>query len=193
MSRIGGPMLLRAFRITAIAVLFASACCNPCSGQTDTESAEYQIKAAFLYRFGNYIEWPAEAFARADSALVIGVLGADSLADELARIVGGRQVSGRPITVRKLRRGDTVAGLHVLFIGRSERAALADLLAAAKGRAVLTVTESDPASAPSSVINFVVIDDKVRFDITLEPADQGNLRISSRLLAVARKVIGRPS
>jgi hypothetical protein len=58
---------------------------------------------------------------------------------------------------------------------------------------VLTVTESDPTSTPSSVINFIVIDDKVRFDITLEPADQGNLKISSRLLAVARKVIGRPS
>ncbi len=193
MSRAAWPPLLRALHISALAVLLAAVVWSPCSGQTDAELAEYQIKAAFLYRFGNYIEWPQEAFARTDSALVIGVLGADFVADELARTVGGRNVSGRPITVRKLRRGDAVAGVHMLFIGRSEDARLPDLLAATKGRAVLTVTESDPTSTPSSVINFIVIDDKVRFDITLEPADQGNLKISSRLLAVARKVIGRPS
>jgi hypothetical protein len=193
MSSAGRAWLLRALHLSALGGLLAGVCWNPCAGQTDTQSAEYQIKAAFLYRFGNYIEWPAEAFTGADGALVIGVLGADFVAGELARIVEGHAVSGRPIAVRKLRHGDSLAGLHVLFIGRSEDARLADLLAATKGRAVLTVTESDAMSTPGSVINFVVIDDKVRFDITLEPADQGNLKISSRLLAVARKVIGRPS
>jgi hypothetical protein len=179
--------------LMALAVLLGGVCQQDCWGQIDSQSAEYQIKAAFLYKFSDYIEWPPEAFAGTNGALVIGVLGADVLADELARIVGSRAVGGRPVSVRKLRPGDAVAGLQVLFIGRSEVNRLADLLGATKGRAVLTVTESAPTVPAASVINFVVIDDKVRFDISLEPAEQGNLKISSRLLSVARKVIGRPS
>jgi len=185
--------LLRLASACTLAAVLATGDPNPCSAQSERRSAEYQIKAAFLYRFENYVEWPPQTFAAADSPIVIGVLGADFLADELTRIVVGRDVGGRPVTVRKLRRGDALAGLHVLFIGHSEDGALSNLLAATKGQAVLTVTESDTRSSPASVINFVIAEDKVRFDITLEPADQGNLKISSRLLAVARKVIGRPS
>jgi hypothetical protein len=186
-------IFLHALRVSALAALLTAAGWSECSAQADAQSAEYRIKAAFLYKFGDYIEWPAGAFASADSALVIGVMGADPLADEFARIAGGRTIGGRPVTVRKLRRGDPVAGLHLLFIGRSEDDRLSGLLAATKGQAVLTVTESEPTPPPSSVINFVVVDDKVRFDIALEPAEQRNLKISARLLSVARKVIGRPS
>lgn len=150
---------------------------------------EIQIKAAFLYKFGGFVEWPAGAFARSDSAFAIGVLGAEAVATELEQITAGRTVQGRAVSVRRLKRGEPLAGLHVLFIGRQEAARLAEILAGAEGRATLVVTEFDSALTQGSMINFVAVDDKVRFDVALPPAERGHLRISSRLLSVARKVI----
>ena len=161
--------------------------------QADTQADEYRVKAAFLYKFGSYIEWPSESFARADSPVAIGVMGADTLAEELAQIVAGRNVNGRPVLVRRLRPGDPIAGLHMLFIGRSDSGRLAEILAAARGRALLTVTESEDALELGSMINFVVVEDKVRFDVAPPPSESGNLKISARLLGVARKVVSKPS
>jgi hypothetical protein len=149
---------------------------------------ERQVKAAYLYKFGSYVDWPERTFESTDSPLKIGVIDADALADELAQIVVGRTINGRPVTVRKLRREDSVAGFNVLFIGRSNNARLAEILAATKGQPVLTVTESEEALALGSMINFVVVEGKVRFEVAPKTAGLGNLSISARLLAAAYKV-----
>ncbi len=154
---------------------------------------EYQIKAAFLYKFCSYIEWPVQAFERADTPIIIGIAGPDNMAEELNQITAGHAVNGRSVVVRKLRRGDSLAGLHVLFVTRAAAPFTAEALGAAKGQPMLIVTEADPANALESIINFVVVNDKVRFDISLPSAEQSNLKISARLLAVARKVIQRPA
>lgn len=167
-----------------LALLFAL----PAFAQAEAR-AEIQIKAAFLYKFGGFVEWPANAFADPGSPFTIGVLGADALADELEEIASGRTVQGRRVAVRKLRSGATLAGLHVLFVGQSEGAHLAEILQGARGQALLIVTESEGALAHGSMINFVSVDDKVRFDVALPQAERGRLRISSRLLGVARRVI----
>ena len=120
-------------------------------------------------------------------------MGADALADELEQLAVGRTFAGRPVTVRKLGRGDSIAGLHILFVGRAESGRLASILAATRGRALLTVTESDNALKLGSTINFVVVDDKVHFDVAPPPPESGSLKISARLLAVARKVVSNPS
>jgi len=125
--------------------------------------------------------------------VAIGVMGADALADELVQIVAGRNVNGRPVRVRKLRPGDPIAGLHVLFVGRADSGRLPEILAAAKGQALLTVTESEGGLELGSMINFVVVEDKVRFDVAPPPSESGNLRISARLLGVARKVVSKSS
>ncbi len=183
----------RWLRACAFSIAVAAGFAGPRLAQADAQADEYRVKAAFLYKFGSYIEWPDRRFARPDSPLAIGVMGADALADELAQIVAGRSVNGRAVQVRKLRPGDPIGGLHILFIGRADDGRLPEVLAAAKGRALLTVTESDEALELGSMINFVVVDGKVRFDVALPPADPGNLRISSRLLAVARKVVSKSS
>jgi len=152
-------------------------------------AGESQIKAAFLYKFGGFVEWPMRAFARPDSAFTIGVLGADAVAAELEQVAGGRTVQGRPIAVKKLRRGESLAGVHLLFVGQSESARLADILAGAKGQPLLLVTEAEDGLARGSMINFITVEDKVRFDVALPQAERGELRISARLLSVARKVI----
>jgi YfiR/HmsC-like len=179
-------------RLALAVLLAASAVQTTCRAQTDPD-AEYRVKAAFLYKFGSFVEWPEQAFPHADTPLAIGVIGADALADELAKIVTGRSLNGRPITVRKLRRGDSVSGLHILFIGRSDESRVADILSAAKGQALLTVTESEDGLEHGSSINFVIVDDKVRFDVALPRPEPGQIKISARLLAVARKVIGKSS
>ena len=81
----------------------------------------------------------------------------------------------------------------MLFIGRSDSGRLAEILAAAQGRALLTVTESEEGLELGSMINFVVVEDKVRFDVAPPPAESGNLKISARLLGVARKVVSKSS
>jgi len=185
-------LMIRWLRACALSLGVAAAVAGPRPAQADAQADEYRVKAAFLYKFGSYIEWPSGSFARADSPVAIGVMGADALADELVQIVAGRNVNGRPVRVRKLRPGDPIAGLHVLFVGR-DSGRLAEILAAAKGRALLTVTESEEALELGSMINFVVVEDKVRFDIAPPPSESSNLKISARLLGVARKVVSKSS
>ena len=183
----------RPLRACALSILVAAGIAGPCAAQSDAQTAEYRVKAAFLYKFGGYVEWPQGVFAKPDSPIAIGVIGADALAEELARIVAGRTINGRPVTVRKLRPGEAVARLHVLFVGRSDSSRLADILAAAKGQPLLTVTESEEALELGSMINFVVVEDKVRFDIAPPPFESSNLKISARLLGVARKIVSKSS
>jgi hypothetical protein len=151
---------------------------------------EQQVKAAYLYKFSAYVEWPEKSFPSPDSPLRIGIVGADALADELGKIAIGRTVNGRPVIVRKLRREDSLAGLNVLFIGSSNNKRLPEILAAVKGQPILIVTESDDALAVGGMINFVVIDGKVRFEIAPKTAGLSQLSISARLLAAAYKVTG---
>jgi hypothetical protein len=161
--------------------------------QADAQADEYRVKAVFLYNFGSYVEWPSGSFERSDSAVAIGVMGADTLADELAQFAASRNVNGRPVLVQKLRPGDAIAGFHVLFIGRAGSDRLAEILAAAKGLALLTVTEAEEGLELGSMINFVVVEGKVHFDIAPPPSESGNVKISARLLGVARKVVSRSS
>lgn len=162
-------------------------------GQDEIRAPEYRVKAAFVYKFGDYLEWPAGTFVGEQEPLRIGVLGADELADELARIVAERTMSGHPVQVHKLRTVEEATGQHLVFVGSPASAHLEEVVEASKGRAMLVVTESVQALRQGSTINFVVVGTKVRFDIALAPAQERGIKISSRLLAVARKVVGKPS
>ena len=153
-------------------------------------AAETRIKAAFLYKFAEYVEWPANAFATAASPLVIGVIDADLLAAELASAVAQRQVAGRSVKVRRIPSGETVDdGFHVLFVGAAGGAARrAQVLAQAGAHPVLTVTDDGAKHPGGSIINFVADDNRVRFDISREHAEKNGLQLGSQLLRVARKV-----
>jgi hypothetical protein len=123
---------------------------------------------------------------------VIGVLGADGVADEVRRIAAGRSINGRAVEVRKLRRGEAAGRLHLLFIADDDSADVDKALAAVRRTPVLTVTEtpgSTHAPRSDSVISFRVVDERVRFEVSLEAAEKNNLKLSSRLLAVAYKVM----
>ena len=149
---------------------------------------ERQVKAAYLYKFAGFVEWPDGSFARPDAPLVIGVAGADALADQLEQSVAGHSVNGRAVQVKKVRRGDALAGLHVLYLGVLDKPVLQEMLAASRSLALLTVSDSDEVYAMGSMINFVMADDKVRFDVALKPVAQAHIRISARMLLAASRV-----
>jgi hypothetical protein len=155
----------------------------------DAATAVRRVKAAFLYRFVDYVEWPEAAFASAAAPVVIAVVGDDRLADELLRIVAGRTAGARPFTIRKLG-GDVPAtvGVHVLF--RAGEGGRHPTVAAAAP--VLVVGEADGALERGYTINFVLVDEHVRFDVSLGDADRRGLKLSSRLLAVAHEVVPAP-
>ena len=148
---------------------------------------ERRIKAALLYRFINYVEWPDSAFASPSAPFTIAIAGADALAAELADFAAGRSVLNRPLNVRRLRSGESAKDTHIVFVGKEAATGLGAILRALPPSA-LVVSEWENALRQGSVINFVSVDGQVRFEISLEAAHKRNLRLSSRLLSVAHEV-----
>ena len=157
-----------------------------------TEYAEPTVKAAFLLKFATYVEWPPQAFTAPDAPIVIAVLGAEEVAFELTRMVPGRNVAGHPVSVRRIDDADALKGAHIVFVGRSAASRIGAVVKAAQREGVLVVTESAGALEEGSAINFVV-DDRVGFEVSLTAAERTGHRISARMLAVARRVVGRAS
>lgn len=162
----------------------AAALAPPAMAQAvPTESA---IKAAYLHRFLSYVEWPASALPEAaDAPFVLGVMGSLPVAGALQTIVAGRQFAGRPIEVRLLATAQApLDGLHVLFIGRG--VAADKVIPRLAQRPVLVVTEGE--SVPGTMLNFVVVDGRVRFEAAPATAEQAGLKLGARLLAIAERV-----
>lgn len=154
------------------------------------ERLDQKLKAAYLYRFAAYVEWPEESFEGDDSPLVIGVAGSAEVSGQLAQIVAGRSVGGHPVEVRRVDRNSQLDGLHMLYL-TGERATVEHILGHARGKALLTVTDSEYGFALGSMVNFVVADNRLRFEVALRRVNTGRLRISSRMLAAAHKVDNR--
>jgi hypothetical protein len=184
----GRATMLLAFALGAL--LLALSCLSASGAPSGLAQAnmERNVKAAFLYKFLGYVDYPDNAVPVAGEPLVIGVLGADEVAEELLRISAGRSMNGRAVVVRKLRAGEAPGKLHMLFIGDGDAADADKALAAVRQAPVLTVTEATHNLRQDSVINFRVVDDRVRFEVSLDAAEKNNLKLSSRLLAVAYKV-----
>jgi hypothetical protein len=149
---------------------------------------ERSVKAAFLYKFLGYAEFPPAAFSDPAAPVVIGIVGADELAGELSRIVAGRSVNQRSVQVKVLREGEPVSGVHLLFIGGDDGARVRSVLKSFGPGPMLVVTEAATGLQNGSVINFKVIEQRVRFDVSLEAADKHSVKLSSRLLTVANQV-----
>jgi hypothetical protein len=156
------------------------------AAEENSQVLEQKVKAAFLFKFGGYVEWPEGVFSGKDAPLVIGVAGADEFADELQQVVGGRKMNGRPVLVRRVHSGDSLSNIHVLFVARSEIGRLNELTS--QVRPVLIVTDMDKGLAQGSVINFVVVDNRVRFEVSLDAARRSGLKIGAPLLSVAMRV-----
>lgn len=176
--------------LACAALLFAGAALPPAPAAAQgatSQALERRVKAAFLYKFLGYADFPAAAFADGAAPVTIGVIGSDEMAAELARVVAGRQVRGRAIVVRPVREGEP-GQVHLLFVAGADSARAARVLRAAPA-ALLPVTECEQGLQVGSVINFRIIEERVRFDVSLDSAERNNVKLSSRLLTVANRVV----
>jgi hypothetical protein len=145
------------------------------------------IKAVFLYRFTGFIEWPPAAPAGDFS---IAVLGDDGVADALAHLLAGRSIKGRPASVHKAKRPEDLGNAQIVYVGPDRAGDLAAVAAVADHRPMLIVSSDERGLAHGSAVNFILVDQHVRFEVSLAAANRAGLQISSDLLSVATRVLG---
>ncbi len=155
-------------------------------------SGEYQVKAAFLFHFAQFVDWPAEAFKDATSPLTYCTVGEDFFHGALDASLNGKTIGGRTVRVLHFKQAQEAQGCQVLFLGTTEKKFVSGALAKLNGTPVLTVGESEHFAQDGGMIGFFLEDNKVRFEINLDAAEHAKLKISARLLSLAKTVIGGP-
>jgi hypothetical protein len=153
--------------------------------QEDSQPTEYQIKAAFIFNFAKFVEWPAAAFPKATSPMVVGVLGENPFHEALEKTIKNKTVDEHPVVIMQFRSATEATNCHILFISSSEKARLPQILKQLKGSSVLTVGEMSGFTDAGGMINFVLEGTKIRFQINNDAANSVGLKISSKLLTVA--------
>jgi hypothetical protein len=151
----------------------------------ETQPSEYQLKSAFLFNFAKFVEWPPEAFSSSTAPLVFGVLGENPFGEHLENTVRNKTINGRKIVVKTVTSPDEAKTCHILFISTSERRRLREILEALRSSSVLTVGEMDRFIEAGGMINFVLENNKIRFQISDQAARNARLKISSKLLSLA--------
>jgi len=151
-------------------------------------ATEYQVKAAFLYNFAKFVEWPPASFAGPAGPLEICVLGQDPFGEELRSITQDKLVNGHRLEVRHVDDAQQARSCHILFVASSEKGQLKLILESLHGSSVLTVGDSKGFTEHGGMINFVLEDDRVKFDVNRKAAEEAGLKISSKLLSVAKAV-----
>lgn len=150
---------------------------------------ESTVKAAFVYRFCDYVEWPPHAFTDVESPIVLGVAGSKSQISQLQSAVAGRHTGKRGFEVREVKPGESLQGLHVFYLTDDAMNKIEDFTDIESALPILTITDTE--KIPSfSVINFIIVNDRVRFEISQARAKALSLKLSSQLLSVAHKVYG---
>lgn len=177
------------FAVAVLASLVSLAGGRPVPGQGNT-AGEHEVKAAFLYHFAQFVDWPQEAFREAGSPLMYCTLGADPFRGALDASLGGKTIGARPLQMRHLKQPQEIPGCHVLFIAEGEKKLLPAVLAIVKASPVLIVGESARFAQDGGMIGFCLEENKIRFEINLEAAGKAKLKISSKLLTLAKTVIG---
>ena len=151
--------------------------------------SEDQVKAAYVYNFAKFVEWPLRDFVTPNAPLRVCVLDDPSFQSELIRIVKDKSVAGHPVMVVPVDEADQSRDCHILFIGSSQQRQLRHILEDLRENNVLTVGESRGFMQAGGIINFVLQDDRVQFEVNHKAAKQAGLDVSSRLLAVAKIVV----
>jgi hypothetical protein len=173
------PWALRCLILAA--VLFAAD--RPACAQS-----EDGVKAAFLYNFAKFTEWPGAAFADASAKITVGFVGGTALADTFSQAITGKNANGREFDVKKLGGAADATGCHIVFVGDAGQAGA--VVVATKGKPVLTVGEGDSFTGAGGMIGFIKDGAKVVFELNLEPAGAAGLKVDAKLKGVAKSVKG---
>jgi len=151
--------------------------------------SEDQVKAAYLYNFAKFVEWPQETFPDATAPIHLCVLNDATIGSELNQIVKDKHILGRSIVVVPIQTGEQGRSCQILFINSAQNWQIEHILKGLQGASVLTVGEATGFVEQGGIVNFVIQDDQVHFQVNHKAATQSRLRMSARLLSVAKRVI----
>jgi YfiR/HmsC-like len=154
--------------------------------RADESAGEYKVKAAFIYNFAQFVDWPDKAFAGSDSPFVLAVVGKDPFDGILEQVVAGKLIGGRRIVVQHFDSVDQIGTCQILFVPTTEDDSLSQIIQKVHSSAVLTIGESDDFDSTGGCFRFFTEDDKMRFEVNQEAAEVAGLRVSSKLLKLAR-------
>jgi hypothetical protein len=171
--------------LQALGLLLALVVGAPAQAPSPTE---YQVKAAFLYNFAKFVEWPASSFPNDSAPLQICVLGQDPFGEGLRKVTQEKMVNGRKIEVSDVADLRQARNCQILFISAYQKTPLAQILESLRGTSVLTVGDAKGFVEQGGMINFVLEDGRVQFEVNRKAAEQAALKISSKLLSVAKSV-----
>lgn len=178
-------LILKAVFLLSLIRLF---CVFELDCRAQNAPTEYQIKAAFIYNFARFIDWPAQAFSSDTSPMIIGVLGKNVFGDSIQQIINGRSIQGHPLEFKEFSSVADATNCQVLFISPSEKDHLSKILNHLVNTNILTVSEPDNFLDEGGMIRLFIVEDKVRFEINNQAAKKAGLTISSKLLSLAIKV-----
>jgi hypothetical protein len=176
--------VLNASRIAAVTLLAVARLAPAGAASADGSTLEYAVKASYLVKFAPFVEWPPSAFAGPASPFNLCVVGEGPLSAVIDAAAGGQHVGAHPIVVRHYAAGRPGRGCHLLFVGQANRQSARDTLQALVGQPVLTVTDAS-RGVPGGIIEFLLVDGRVRFDIDPAAAKANGIAISSKLLGLA--------
>lgn len=175
-------------RLRRLALAVTLVCASAVDGRTQGPS-EYQVKAAYLYGFGRFVEWPASAPVMSGTAFVLCVLGADPFGPAIDEVAANAVMKEKPVRIQRISQLDESEPCHILFISSSEEVRLAKLLGGLNHRAVLTVGDAPQFAQRGGMIGFSVESSRIRFTVNLGAAKDAGLTLNSELLRVAATVL----
>jgi YfiR/HmsC-like len=181
------PASVRCVCVSLLLALLAALICPTGLNAGSAMQREYEIKAAYLYNFINYIDWPENAFPPAGGTITIGIVGSNPFGMALDAL-NGKQVKGRTVALKQITDTKDLGQCQIVFISPSEKQRLPELFEKLKDLRVLTVSEMDGFAEHGGIINFILERNKVRFEINLDAARRLDLNISSELLKLAKIV-----
>jgi hypothetical protein len=146
---------------------------------------EYQVKAAFLYNFAKFVEWPHGVFGKADDPIVIGIIGEDPFGTDLETTIQDKTAQNRLLYIKRSSTIDETKSCHILFICESEENRLAAYLKKISKMPILTISDIREFSKQGGMVTLVTEKEKVRFEVNLDAAQEAGLKISSQLLKLA--------
>lgn len=178
----------------ALAALCLLSLCTSTPGihaQAQEPNAEYQLKAAFLYNFAKFVEWPVNTFPDSTTPFMICALGIDPFGSSLDAIAG-KTVKDRTLVIKRIRSGGAVTGCQILYVSPNELPQAADLLRTVQKAPVLTVCDMDACAESGLMLNMRMVGNRVQLDINLEAVQHTPLKVSSQLIKLTRIVKGQP-
>jgi hypothetical protein len=177
---------------SALALLLTLAVGPSAAPGAEPVAGEYDLKAAFVYQFTHYTEWPAESFEDSTSPIVVAVVGEDPFRGALERAVRDKTVGGRSLAYRHFANANALEPCHVLYVSPSERQQLGQIVRDAQDFAALTVADTEDFTREGGMVRFLTENKKVRFEIRRKAVEAAGLRIKAQLLKAGHIYQERP-